>query len=498
MITRRDLLRFAAAAAAWPGLAGAQAGKAKAPPPGVPVNDLHSQLNSTRVFRIDAPQDVAAVRTLVAEARKDARPLCISGARHAMGGQQFCADALMLDMRKMNRVLSFDRERGLIEVEAGIQWPELLSHLVLAQRGAAMPWAFAQKQTGADRLTLGGALAANIHGRGLAMPPFVHDVESFRLVTARGNVVNCSRSDNAELFRLAIGGYGLFGVVTSLTLRLVPRRKLERVVEVRDVDGLPGAFAERIREGHLYGDFQYAIDENSGDFLRRGVFCTYRPVEDERPVPAVRNELTERDLVELLFLAHTDKFEAFRRYAAHYQSTDGQLYWSDEQQMGPYPEDYHRTLDRRLSAPARGSETITEIYCERDALEPFMAEARATARRDGMNIIYGTVRLVEEDRESFLAWARKPYACVVFNLHIEHTTRGMIRAGDALRRLVDVGLRHGGGYYLTYNRYALERQVRASFPQLPEFLKLKRKYDPQELFQSEWYRHYKRMFFPER
>ena len=43
--------------------------------------------------------------------------------------------------------------------------------------------------------------------------------------------------------------------------------------------------------------------------------------------------------------------------------------------------------------------------------------------------------------------------------------------------------------------YALRRQVDLCYPQMPEFLKLKRKYDPDELFQSEWYRHYKRMYF---
>jgi hypothetical protein len=123
---------------------------------------------------------------------------------------------------------------------------------------------------------------------------------------------------------------------------------------------------------------------------------------------------------------------------------------------------------------------------------------RDYARRDGVNIVYGTVRLIEQDTESFLAWARKPYACVIFNLHIEHNTSGMIRGGDALRRLIDIGLRHGGSYYPTYHRYALRRQVDLCFPQMPEFLKLKRKYDPEELFQSEWYRHYKRMYSPEK
>ena len=444
------------------------------------------------MFRIASPETLDSVRSLLASARRDKRPVCIAGGRHAMGGQQFCADALMLDIRKLKRVIAFDQERGLIEVESGMQWPELLSAL------QSSPWAFAQKQTGADRLTMGGSLSANIHGRGLALAPFIGDVESFKLIDARGNLVNCSRTDHEELFRLAIGGYGLFGFIYSVTLRLVPRRKLERVVEVRDLSGLAAAFTERARDGFLYGDFQYAIDEKSEDFLRKGVFSSYRPVEDSRPMPSLQRELGESEWVELLYLAHTNKSEAFKRYSSYYVSTNGQLYWSDEHQMSTYPDAYHAALDRMMDAPNKSTEAITEIYCEREALERFMGEVRDYARRDGVNIIYGTVRVIEQDRESFLAWARKPYACVIFNLHIEHTTGGVIRGADALRRLIDIGLRHGGSYYPTYHRYALRRQVDACYPQFSEFLKLKHKHDPDELYQSEWYRHYKRMFFPPR
>jgi FAD/FMN-containing dehydrogenase len=434
------------------------------------------------------------VRRAFELAKTEEKPICIAGGRHSMGGQPFVQDGVLIDIRKLNRVIGFDVERGLIEVESGIMWPQLLQHLVAAQRGREKPWAFSQKQTGADRLTIGGCLSANIHGRGLALAPFISDVESFRLLDARGDLLQCSRSENPELFRLAIGGYGLFGFIYSVTLRLVPRLKLERVVELRDIDSLPAALAQRIQDGYLYGDFQYAIDERSEDYLRRGVFSCYRPVTDERPVPEKQKELGERDWVELLNLAHGNKSEAFKRYAAYYLSTSGQLYWSDEHQMSVYPDNYHREIDRRASAPNKATESIAEIYCERERLEAFMADVRETARRDKLNIIYGTVRLIEQDRESFLAWARKPYACVIFNLHVEHTSSGTIRAGDQFRRLIDIGIKHGGSYYPTYNRYALRRQVDACFPQFMQFLRLKKKYDPQELFQSDWYRHYKRMF----
>jgi FAD/FMN-containing dehydrogenase len=440
------------------------------------------------------PESLDAIRSAMRAAQKEERAICIAGARHAMGGQQFLYDGLLIDTRRMNRVLGFDFEKGHLEVEAGIQWPQILQHVVSAQKGREHQWTFAQKQTGADKLTIGGCLSANVHGRGLRMPPFIGDVESFRLVNAKGDVVNCSRTENAGLFRLAIGGYGLFGLITSVTLRLIERRKVERVVEVRSIEGLSKAFAERIADGFMYGDFQYAIDDASDDFLRRGVFTCYRPVDPATPIPAGQKELQERNWIELLTLAHHAKAEAFRRYAGHYVATNGQLYWADEAQMSVYPENYHRALDQRVGAQVKATEAITEIYCDRDALERFMSDVREYARRDKVDVIYGTVRLIEQDRESFLPWARRSYACVIFNIHVEHTTSGLIKAGDVFRRLIDIGLKHGGSYFPTYNRYALRRQVDACFPQMQEFLKLKLKYDPQKLFQSDWYKHYERMY----
>jgi FAD/FMN-containing dehydrogenase len=488
MLTRRNFLIASGLAAGWP------CHNALGQPRGVVVNDIHSQLNPVRVHRIAEPASLDAVRQTLAAARKERRALCVAGGRHAMGAQAFVTDGVMLDSRKLDQVLNFDPVRGLIEVEAGMQWPALLAYLTRTQQGRDRAWTFAQKQTGADRLTIGGCLAANVHGRGLRMAPFVGDVESFKLLNARGDLLTCSRKENPELFALAIGGYGLFGFIYSVTLRLVPRVKLQRIVEIRSADDLPEAFGHRIRDGFLYGDFQYAIDERSDDFLRRGVFSCYRPVDAATPIPAGQRELSEKGWSDLLYLAHVDKSQAFRRYAGYYLSTQRQIYWSDEQQMSIYPEGYHAMLDRRTGARARATEIITEIYCQRGTLPRFLADVREDFRRHKVDVVYGTVRLIEQDRETFLPWAKQPFACTIFNLHVRHDASSLRRAGDAFRRLIDLGIRYGGSYFLTYHKYATRRQVETCYPRFREFLRLKRKYDPGELFQSEWYRHYRRMF----
>ena len=299
-----------------------------------------------------------------------------------MGGQQFGADTWLVDVRKLNRVLNLDRKSGIVEVEAGIEWPELIDGYLALQNGEDQTWGIAQKQTGADRLTMAGTIAANAHGRGLTMKPFISDVESLVLVDATGTARTCSRTENPELFRLVHGGYGLFGVVTSLKLRLVPRKKVERVVEIRTVDGLIGAFEKRIADGFEYGDFQFSIENASEDFLHKGVFSCYRPVPIDTPIPPSEKQLTDKNWKELIYLAHTNEKQAFSKYADYYLSTNGQLYWSDLHQLSFYPDNYHREIDARLHAPYPATEMITEIDVPRSVLTDFLAEARADFRKN--------------------------------------------------------------------------------------------------------------------
>ncbi len=489
MITRREFVLGTGALV----VAGC-APRRQAPTTGVTVNDVHSQLNATRVDAVVQPTSTDDVRRAVGAARLAGRAISIAGGRHAMGGQQFGTDTVLLDMRGMRRVLALDAERGIATVEPGIEWPELIDELGRLQAGRARTWGIVQKQTGADRLSIGGAVSANAHGRGLRFKPLVQDVESLTLVDAAGDVVTCSRDDNRDLFRLVVGGYGLFGVIVAVRLRLSPRHKVRRVVQIRDAAALPAAFAERIRAGFEYGDFQYSTDPESDGFLRTGVFSCYLPVPPETPIPAVQRELRVEDWRELLFLAHADKARAFALYRDHYLATDGQVYWSDEHQLGTYIDDYHHALDARLGARDPATEMISELYVPRASLPDFLAAMREDFRRHGVDLIYGSIRLIERDDETFLAWAREPWACVVLNLHVVHTPDGLSRAANDFRRLIDMAIARGGSYFLTYHRWATRAQVAACYPQFPEFLRLKRAYDPDERFQSDWYRHHRALF----
>ena len=84
------------------------------------VNDVHSQLNATHVDSIVRPTTTQEIQTAIRNARTAGKSVCVAGGRHAMGGQQFGEASVLVDTRRLNRVLAFDMERGVVTVEGGI------------------------------------------------------------------------------------------------------------------------------------------------------------------------------------------------------------------------------------------------------------------------------------------------------------------------------------------------------------------------------------------
>jgi len=240
------------------------------------------------------------------------------------------------------------------------------------------------------------------------------------------------------------------------------------------------------------------IGNKDDAFLRRGVFACYKPSSAAEATSDSKADLGPEAWLKLLKLAHDDKQMAFRLYSQHYLSTDGTHYWSDEMQLSTYIPSYAEFLASERAtdaAPAvKESLVIGEHYVPRESLLAFMDQAREVFRKSGTEVIYGTIRAITRDTSSFLAWAKDDFACVIFNLRTPHTDVGQRRTADTFRALIDASNSFGGSFFLTYHRYASAAQVESCYPQFREWLGRKKHYDPQEVFTSTWYAHYRDAF----
>lgn len=494
--SRRRFLQIAASAAfGAPALGEAVFARA-----GDWVNDIHSCLNSTHVSKVIKLHSAQSVQETVQRALKDRTALAVCGARHAGGGQQFLTDHALIDCTSMARVLRFDQERGLLTVEPGIRWAGVLEFLHGAGKNGGgknggvnnHKWGVRQRPTGNDRLTLGGTLSANAHGQGLNFPPLIDDIESLTIVDGRGAVRTVSRQENADLFPLLVGGYGMFGLVTAVTLRLVPLEKLRCITAEIPIAQLATWREAALKEGAVYGSLQVNVDERSADFLLAGIANKYLPVAADEPI-SHQHSVSSQEWLNLVTVAHENMNAAWQSFARLQLDTSGQVDWSYRWHTSPYVDGYHRQIDRRLHQTCEASEVLTELYVPLAALADFMSEVRADVLASKTKILYSTVRFIDRDKESFLPWARRAYACVIFNLHAAHSPNELTEVAAALRRLIDHAIKYDGSYYLTYHRFADRKQLLACYPQFPEFLAKKLQYDPQEVFQSDWYRHYKKL-----
>ena len=451
------------------------------------LNDVQSRLNETTVARVVEPSTPREVRDAILEASTEGLAACPAGALHSMGGQQFISGGVSISTSKLKAIGPLDTKSATVWVQSGVTWPELTAWLRAKQQGQSGELTIIQKQTGADDLTLGGALSSNVHGRVLGRKPIVDDIEAFYLTGPDGERVLCSRSNNAELFRTAIGGYGLFGLVDSMLLKLEPRTQLVRRVSEVTTAEVMDALIDRMNEGATYGDFQYMTDEASPDFMSKGIVSTYTPTGSVTAIPDDQLGLSTEDWMRLYVLAHTEKARAYAEYAGHYLQTDGQLYWSDEHHFSPYLPDAGDRMAQHLGWTTFASLMISELYVPQDRFEQFMSSARRAVLETGANVVYGTVRLIKAEDETVLRWAKQDYACIIFNLLVQHSPEGIDRARDQFRALIDCALDEGGCYYLTYHRWAGRDQALKAYPELPRFLELKDKYDPNGLFDSDWF-----------
>jgi decaprenylphospho-beta-D-ribofuranose 2-oxidase len=114
----------------------------------------------------------------------------------------------------LNRMRSFDPQTALLTVESGVLLADILT--TFASRGY-----FLKVVPGTKFVTVGGAIAADVHGKNHHRDGgFGDNLESFQLVLPSGETVTCSRLENTELFAATIGGMGLTGVILEATIQL--------------------------------------------------------------------------------------------------------------------------------------------------------------------------------------------------------------------------------------------------------------------------------------
>ncbi len=197
---------------------------------------------------------------------RDQRFLCY-GLGRSYGDSCLPGEGTALLMSPLNKLRSFDERTGLISAEAGLSLAALLDFIV--PRG----W-FVPVSPGTKYVTLGGAIANDIHGKNHhKRGTFGCHVMEMEVLRSNGQTIVCSRTREADFFAATVGGLGLTGVISACTLQLIPISSAYMETETIKTTGLEDFFT---LEDDSAKDWEYSMSwidcMAQGSKRGRGIF----------------------------------------------------------------------------------------------------------------------------------------------------------------------------------------------------------------------------------
>jgi len=440
---------------------------------------------SARVQSVETPRTIADIRDVLDQAIKSNATICMMGAGHNLGGHAFSEGSICMDLRGFDRVLSLDVDKKQITVQSGITW-DSIQHKV-------NPVGLAVKAMQSDNIfTVGGSLSANAHGRDVNFTTVNQSVLGFRLMLADGSVVPVNRTENSDLFRMVIGGYGLLGVILEVDLELVDNCLYRQTSEVLSIQDLPNYFNRKVRPDANAELFLARPSISPRNFLDDTIVTVWRKIAAKEGQKVALGY--ERNVRRDRFL-----FGLSRKY-----SWGKRLRWHAEKYISTRPPEGGIVSRNNAMRPPvsavkmfehaspTDTDSIQEFFIPIARFLDFMKAIRELFQETQTNLLGVTIRYVKPDNESLLSYAPTEEAfAVIIYINESLSPDDRPRAKAFIQRLTYLALQHGGTFYLTYARDVEFDDLRRAYPHIETFLQEKHRLDPESRFTSWFFQLYR-------
>jgi decaprenylphospho-beta-D-ribofuranose 2-oxidase len=434
--------------------------------------------------------DVPTIREALDLARRQSLSIIAHGAGHCYTDAAWNSGGAVLDLTSMRRILSWDPVQGIIEAEPGVTLQQMLE-LVWMDGW----WPYATPST--PQVTLGGCAAMNINGKNArTCGTFGEHLLSIEVLLSGGDLVTLAPERDPELFYAVVGGLGLLGIITRVTMQLQRVPSGQVLVKKQSATSLAEVI-EICAEQQPKSDFIEAwLDGFAlGPRLGRGevtsaVFGEADPkIARPRPKPGLVDRLAAATVrrtgrlfrpvfVPSVPMANQARYWWGRRAKGRLQ-TLGQrsllayTYYSPAAFAG-----YHQVLPQ-------GFETFQAFVPAGDAHETFL-ELLRYSQKQGCLPIWCIIKAHRHD--PFLL----SYQVDGFSLELYYPRDSRIwpNLEKVLCRMIEIALSAGGRFYLAKDHFMTAAQYRLSLGDstIEAFLRLKRRLDPEGLWQSDLYR----------
>lgn len=444
------------------------------------TNDA-SQLNLTKVDTIiQVPNDKTEIESQLKDILKYAKEnklkISIAGARHSMGGHTIYPNGILLNMLPYKQ-MELDTTNNILTIGSGALWEDALKYLDKYGKSIAIMQAFSS-------FSIGGSISVNGHGWQKDLPPISASVISFTLLTQDGKIINCSRQENKELFKLVIGGYGLFGVILDVKLKVVENIALQYKYVRLSPDNYVSYYKKYVSDNPNVNLVFGRLRISDKHFLEEATINFFEKVEAK--IPVLQDEKSTE--TQRLVFRGTVNSEYGKRLRWDLETSMNKVSKNELYSRNELLNDHVSLIENKDNS---STDLLHEYFIPERNFNQYINDIKSILKKSKIDLLNITIRGVQQDNDSYLNYARENVFGFVFLFNQKKTDEQETEMKTLTNQLVAIALKNEGTFYLPYRLHIDKDKMRKSYPNSDKFFELKLKYDPDEVFNNKFYEHYK-------
>jgi FAD/FMN-containing dehydrogenase len=436
-----------------------------------PYGKMYKSLVEERV-----PESIEEIEKIVSEAHANNKKIGIAGARMSQGMQTLPVGEgnVYLNMKKMNKI-EIDPDEKVAKVQAGATWRDL--QVAANQHGLAV-----QVMQASNVFSIGGSLSINCHGWDHHAGQLSNVIRSLTIVDADGITQKVYPGD--PLFKHAIGGLGLFGVIVEAEIELTENKEMVQWGEVIPIEEYVDYFDKNILGDENLGLHRFRLSIDRKDFLLKGIASNYTNHEN-KVVSKLKDEAPNGNF-----------FERIALHLALRRSYARKLFWFVEsnrlkERITSRNEVMRPPIKAAFNNSQAYADWLQEYFVQPKDLVPFLHKLRKVLQDNDVPVINATVRYVRKEDTAELAYAPdgRRFAIVLF-FNQSLAPEKIEKTRNWVREICDWLIERHGTFYLPYAHLATKEQFQAAYSNWDDVARVKRCFDPDEVFCTGFYKDY--------
>lgn len=423
-----------------------------------------------------APDTIDLLVDIVKGCSASNQKICIAGAKKSQGDQVYAPNALQIDMLQLNKVVSFDKQNKIIEVEAGMTWNRLQQFINAHGLAVVAMQSY-------NSFSIGGSIGVNAHGQDIHNSCLSSSIIALKVILSDGSVVNAGSDNNQQLFNNILGGYGLFGIVATVTLKLVDNFELKKQVNIIKSKDYAAYFYKNIlnKKDVVLHSARLSIhpDKLFEDAILINYNNTYKKIENG-PLQVHNNLKKEQQIFDLL-----RNFSWIKKIRFFLEKI-----FFEKSETVPRNFAMSSSIESIANQTEYTCDILQEYFIPCRNLNKFIPKLKEVVIKNKINLLNATIRYVPKIPDIALSYANENCFGIVLYINVENGVDNFQAASKWTKPLIDGCLELDGKFYLPYHLFATKEQLLKAYPLFEEAMMLKKIYDPKEIFVNQFYHKY--------